>query len=230
MPRHRKARKLSGVGVVLYSLMGTFAYIDWIMSLEKHWRSTMFPVIMLIGQILVACAFAVIMLTLFRKDEPLVNVVNKTHFHHLGNLLLTFVLFWTYISFGQLLIIYSGDLPQEIDWYLHRIAGSWKWVVAGLALFHFFVPFFLLLFRPMKRHVAPLVTLAVLLFLFHIVDAYWLVMPSLHQNGVVLSWLDFTAPIGVGGIWICYFLSRLKTAALLPQHDPGMQFAFTYGH
>jgi hypothetical protein len=169
---------LSGPGLVIYPILGTFAYVDWIMSLEKHWYSTMFGVIVIIGQILLAYAFAVLMLTLFRKQEPLADVVNRTQYHHLGNLLLTFVLFWTYVSFGQLLIIYSGDLPHEIDWYLHRIAGSWKWVVAAVALFHFSLPFFLLLFRSVKRHVAPLTTLA----------------------------------------------------ALLPQHDPGLQFAFTYGH
>jgi hypothetical protein len=226
----RKARVLSGIGVVAYSLLGTFAYIDWIMSLEKHWRSTMFGVIMLIGQILVAYAFSVVMLSLFKDYEPFTSVTTRTHYHHLGNLLLTFVLFWTYISFGQLLIIYSGDIPEEIEWYIHRIAGNWKWVVAALALFHFFVPFFLLLFRTVKRHVLSLTILAALLFVMHIVDAYWLVMPTFHPNGISLSWLDFTLPIGIGAIWLSFFISRLKSAALLPQHDPGMQFAFVYGH
>src|SRR5512135_1653671 len=119
----RKARRLSGPGIVIYGLLGTFAYVDWIMSLEKHWYSTMFAVIIIIGQILVAYAFSVVMLTLFRKQEPLVRVVSKTHYHQLGNLLLAFVLFWTYVSFGQLLIVYSGDKPDELDWYLHRIAN-----------------------------------------------------------------------------------------------------------
>jgi len=226
----RKARVLSGIGVVAYSLLGTFAYIDWIMSLEKHWRSTMFGVIMLIGQILVAYAFSVVILSLVKDYEPFATVTTRTHYHHLGNLLLTFVLFWTYISFGQLLIIYSGDIPEEIEWYLHRIAGNWKWVVAALALFHFFVPFFLLLFRTVKRHVFSLSILAGVLFIMHIVDAYWLVMPTLHTKGISLSWLDFTLPIGIGAIWLSFFISRLKAAALLPQHDPGMQFAFVYGH
>ncbi len=226
----RKARTLSGAGIVIYGLLGTFAFVDWIMSLEKHWYSTMFAVIIIIGQILVAYAFSVLMLTLFKDHEPLNHVVNKTHYHHLGNLLLTFVLFWTYISFGQLLIIYSGDLPHEIDWYLHRIATSWKVVLAALALFHFFLPFFLLLFRGVKRRVAALTVLAGLLFLIHIVDTYWLVMPTFHQGGVRVSWLDVVAPIGVGGLWLAAFLAFLKAAPLLPQHDPGLQFAFKYGH
>jgi hypothetical protein len=225
----RKARRLSGIGIVIHGLVATFAFVDWIMSLEKHWYSTMFPVIIVIGHILVAYAFSVVLLTLFKDHDPLRRVVNKTHYHHLGNLLLTFVLFWTYVSFGQLLIIYSGDLPHEIDWYLHRIATSWKVVIGAVGLFHFFLPFFLLLFRGVKKRVAALTTLAALLFVVHIADTYWLVMPSFHQGGVRVSWLDFTAPIGIGGLWLAVFLAFLKAAPLLPQHDPGLQFAFKYG-
>ncbi len=224
----RKARTLSGPGIVIYGLLGTFAYVDWIMSLEKKWYSTLFPVIVIIGQVLVAYAFAVIMVTLFKEATPLAGTVTRTHYHHLGNLLLTFVLFWTYISFGQLLIIYSGDLPHEISWYLHRIATSWKIVVAALALFHFFLPFFLLLFRPIKKHTSALTIMAGMLFVLHLVDSYWLVMPSLHQEGVRVSWLDFTTPLGIGGLWLAFFLWFLKRAPLLPQRDPGLQFAFKY--
>jgi len=226
----RKARTLSGPGVVIYALVATFVYVDWIMALEKRWYSTMFPVIILIGHILTAYGFSVIMLGLFRKDQVLAGVLTRTHYHQLGNLLLTFVLFWTYVSFGQLLIIYSGDLPRELDWYLHRIAGNWKWVVGALALFHFFVPFILLLFRGTKQQFKALAAVAVLLLTMRVVDTYWLVMPSLHQQGLSISWMDFTAPLGIGGVWVSFFLSRLKRAALLPQHDPGLQFSFAYGH
>lgn len=224
----RKARALSGPGMVIYGLLVTFASVDWIVSLEKDWTSTIFGIILAGGQILTAYAFSIILLTLFRNQAPFSATVNEVHYHHLGNLLLTFVLFWTYVSFGQFLIIYSGDLPHELNWYLHRIAGSWRTVVILMALFHFFVPFFLLLFRAMKRRVAALTALAAMLFVMHLVHTYWLVMPALHQNGVVLSWLDFTLPIGVGGLWISFFLWHLKSAPLLPQNDPGMQFAFVY--
>ena len=224
----RKARTLSGIGIVIYGLLGTFATVDWIMSLEKHWYSTMYAVIVIIGQILVAYSFSVVLLTLFRRQEPLVEVVTKSQYHQLGNLLLAFVMFWTYVSFGQLLIVYSGDKPDELDWYLHRIASNWKLVVAALGLFHFFLPFYLLLFRAVKKHFAPLTTLAALLFVVHIVAIYWLVMPAFHQGGLAISWLDFTAPLGIGGLWLAYFLSRLKAAPLLPQRDPGLQFAFKY--
>jgi hypothetical protein len=225
-----KARFHSGIGLVILTLLATVVYVDWIMSLEKHWRSTMFAVIVLIGQILFAYAFSIVLLTLFRRETTIAAVVNKTHYHHLGNLLLTFVLFWTYVSFGQLLIIYSGDLPHEIDWYLHRIAGDWKWLIVALGVFHFFIPFFLLLFRAVKLHTLGLTILAGMVFLLHIADIYWLVMPALHRGGMQISWLDFTALFGVGGIWLSLFVSRLRAAPLLPQRDPGMQFAFTYGH
>jgi len=224
----RRARFLSGPGTVIYGLLVTFASVDWIVSLEKDWYSTMFGVIVAGGQILVAFAFVVVLLAMFQKQAPFAGVVDKVHYHHLGNLLLTFVLFWTYVSFGQLLIIYSGDLPNELHWYLHRITGSWKAVVAVVALFHFFLPFFLLLFRGVKRRVPAIAILSALLFIVHIVDTYWLVMPSLHQAGVAVSWMDFTAPIGVGGLWLACFLWRLKSAPLLPVMDPGMQFAFVY--
>jgi hypothetical protein len=222
------ARFLSGPGTVIYGLLVTFASIDWIVSLEKDWYSTMFGVIVGGGQILVAFAFAVLLLAIFQNQPPFAGVVEKVHYHHLGNLLLTFVLFWTYVSFGQLLIIYSGDLPNELHWYLHRVAGSWKIVIAVIALFHFFLPFFLLLFRGVKKSVPAIATLSALLIMVHIVDSYWLVMPTLHQSGIVVNWMDFTAPVGVGGLWVTCFLWHLKRAPLLPAKDPGMQFAFVY--
>lgn len=223
-----RMRTFSGPGLVIYGLLGTFASVDWIMSLEAHWHSSIFGVIVLIGQILTAFAFSTFVLTLFRNEPPYATTVTPTHYHHLGNLLLTFVLFWTYISFGQLLIIYSGDLPRELEWYIHRIAGSWKTVVALIAAFHFFVPFFLLLFRAVKKNVTILAALAAVLFVMHIVDTYWLVMPTLHPHGVSLSWLDFSTFLGIGGLWAGVFLFQLMAAPLLPQQDPGLQFSFVY--
>jgi hypothetical protein len=224
----RKARFISGPGLVVYGLLGTFASIDCIMSLEPHWYSTMFGVIILIGQILTAYVFSVVMVSLFKGEATIAAVLTKTQYHQLGNLLLAFVLFWTYVSFGEFLIIYSGDLPHELEWYLHRIAGNWKVVLAAIAAFHFFIPFFLLLFRAMKKHPTPLATLAAILFIMHIVHTYWLVMPAFHRANLEVSWMDFTAPLGIGGLWFAFFLSRLSAAPLVPRRDPGMQFAFVY--
>jgi hypothetical protein len=224
----RRARFISGPGLVIYGLLGTFASIDWIISLEHHWYSTMFGVIVLIGQILAAYAFAMVMISLFKSEPAIAAVLNKTQYHQLGNLLLAFVLFWTYVSFGEFLIIYSGDLPHELEWYLHRIAGNWKFVLVTIAALHFFVPFFLLLFRAVKKHATPLTTLAAMIFVLHIVHTYWLVMPAFHRENLSVSWMDFSAPIGIGGLWFAFFLSRLRAAPLIPRNDPGLQFAFVY--
>lgn len=224
----RRARFISGPGLVIYSLLGTFASIDWIVSLEPHWYSTMFGVIVLIGQILTAYAFSVIMIVAFKGEPTVGAVLNKTQYHQLGNLLLAFVLFWTYVSFGEFLIIYSGDIPHELQWYLHRIAGNWKIVLWAIAIFHFFVPFYLLLFRAVKKHIGPLTTMACMIFVMHIVHTYWLVMPAFHHDNLKVSWMDFTAPLAIGGFWFAFFLGRLKSAPLIPRNDPGLQFAFVY--
>lgn len=225
----RRLRALSGVGIVIYVVTATFAYIDWVMSIEADWYSTMFPIIICIGQILTAYAFSIMVLTFCSKYQPISENITTTQYHHLGNLLLTFVMFWTYISFGQLLIIWSGNLPREISWYLHRIAGGWKGVVWFLFLFHFFLPFFLLLFRPSKRNPHILVKLAALLFVAHLVDVYWMIFPSFHTTGISIGWMDFAAPIGVGGIWTASFLSNLKGPLLIPRNDPRVEYSLAHG-
>jgi hypothetical protein len=225
----RRMRTLSGPGMVIYPLTATFVYIDWIMSIEPDWYSTMFPVIICIGQILSAYALVIILLNYFRNFEPMSELILTTPFHHLGNLLLAFVIFWTYVGFGQFLIIWAGNLPHEIIWYLHRVAGSWKWIIAFLALFHFFLPFFLLLFRASKRRPTALATLASIVFAAHIVAMFWFVTPSFHKTGIWISWIDFAALFGVGGVWIAMFIFILKRAALLPQNDPRIQYPFAHG-
>ncbi|HUR45357.1 MAG TPA: hypothetical protein VMZ27_05700, partial [Candidatus Saccharimonadales bacterium] len=212
-----KMRTLSGPGIVLYPLTATFAYIDWVMSLEADWFSTIFPVIVLIGQILTALAFVLLLLAWFRLESPFAGLVSTTHLHHLGNLLLAFVMFWTYVSFSQLLIIWSGNLPHEIEWYLHRSSGGWKWLVLFLAAFHFFIPFFLLLFRSTKRNQRPLTVLAGMIFCAHLLDVFWMVQPGFERTGLRLHWLHLAAPVGVGGVWFALFIRNLKHRPLVPQ-------------
>ncbi len=224
----RRMRSLSGPGMVIYPLTATFAFVDWIMSAEPDWYSTMFPVIICISQILTAYAFVIILLHYFGNFKPMSEMALTTPFHHLGNLLLAFVIFWTYVGFGQFLIIWSGNLPHEIIWYLHRIAGGWKWIVVFLAIFHFFLPFFLLLFRASKRHAAVLAAIAAVVFISQIVDSFWMVNPSYHQTGIQVNWIDFAALFGVGGVWIAMFIFVLKRAALLPLNDPRIHHPFAH--
>jgi hypothetical protein len=214
---------LSGPGLVIFPITATFAYIDWIMSLEPKWYSTIFAVIVLAGQVLAAYGFAVVLLKIFENQPLLASITSKVHFHQLGNLLLTFVMFWTYVAFGQLLVIYSGNTPEEIVWYLHRIEGSWKYIVGLIAVFHFFLPFLLLLFRSAKRRSSFLAGLATMLLLAHLIDIYWMITPSIFHGGIHVNWLDFAAPVGIGGLWIAAFLWVLKQAPLLAPNDPRMR-------
>lgn len=220
----QRMRILSGPGIIIYPLTVTFAYVDWIMSLEADWYSTMFGVIICAGQVLVAFVFITILLAWFKNYEPISQVTTLTPFHHLGNLILSFVVFWTYVSFGQLLIIWSGNLPHEIVWYLHRVGGNWKWFVGFLAAFHFFFPFFLLLFRTMKRRLGALVFLAAVVFVAHILDMFWLITPSFHPAGIRINWIDFAAFLGVGGAWLTMFIAMLKRAPLLARNDPRVHY------
>ena len=220
----RRMRVLSGAGIIIYPLTVTFAYIDWVMSLEADWYSTAFGVIICAGQVLTAFVFITILLAWFKNYEPISQATTLTTFHHLGNLILAFVVFWTYVSFGQFLIIWAGNLPQEIVWYRHRSGGDWQWIIVFLAVFHFFFPFSLLLFRASKRHIKALVTLAAIVFVAHIVDLFWLISPSFHPTGIRVSWLDFAALLGVGGVWVAMFIAVLKREPLLAQNDPRLLY------
>lgn len=222
-----RLRTLSGPGVVLYALSGTFAMLDWVMSIDPEWYSTIFLVIILIGQILSAVAFGTVVLERVYRDPPFDRVVERRHFHDLGNLLLTFVMFWTYIAFSQVLIIYSGNLPLEIEWYLQRIEGSWKWVVWMLFLLHFLVPFFLLLFRPLKQHARRLAILAGALLGMHVVAVFWLIAPSFHPDGFSFHWIDAAGFAAIGGLWLARFAAVLPQAPLLPQNDPRIGYSVT---
>jgi hypothetical protein len=227
----RRLRKLSGPGLVLYALIGTLAVVDWIMVLENDWYSSIFPVQVIIGQMLSTLAFCVALLGRLRHYEPWGGRVQTGHFHALGNLLLTFVMLWAYMSVSQLIIIWSGNLPREISWYLHRVAGGWKWVAIFLALFHFAVPFCILLAREAKRRVEILMAVAIGVLCAHAVEVFWMIAPSLHMRGVYLSWLDIAAPAGIGGLWLAQFFSHLKRRPLLPVHDPRLEpiLAQAYG-
>ena len=244
----KKLRALSGPGLVIYPTTVTFAFVDWVMSMEADWYSTVFPLLICIGQMLSALAFVVIVIGLLvpspqssptgRGDpfspggekagmrgpvsqiDALHSLLGKENFHHLGNLLLTFTMLWAYLAYAQLIVIWSGDLPHEISWYLHRIAGGWRVIAFALLIFHFFGPFFLLLFRQTKRRTEFLVAIAVIIFLAHIADVWWVVAPSLYRNGFHASWMAPLAWIGIGGIWLAIFFWRLETRPLVPMNDP----------
>ncbi|HEV2319680.1 MAG TPA: hypothetical protein VGV18_08020 [Verrucomicrobiae bacterium] len=213
-----KMRTLSGPAVAIAPLIASFAFLDWAMTVEPNWSSTIFPVIQLAGQALTAIAFVIVLLAWTRKDDPFSGFAQKA-FHDLGSLLLAFVLFWTYVAFSQALLIYSANLPHEIGWYLRRIARDWVWLVGLIALFHFFVPFLVLLFRGVKQNVPALAAVALFVFAIHAVETFWVIAPSFYPE-IEVHWTDFAAWFGIGGLWLAVFAANLDRHPLLSRNDP----------
>lgn len=214
----KRMRALGGGGLVVYVLCMNFASTDWVMSLEPDWYSTIFVVVFMAGQFLAALALMTALLAFFAGRQPFAGLITAKHFHDLGNLLLTFVIFWIYVSFSQFLIIWSGNLPKEISWYLHRTASGWKGVALVLMAFQFLLPLGLLLLRGMKRKRERLGAIAAMIVIVNVVDVYWLVAPAFHPEGVRIHWLDFAALTAVGGFWVGLFLCFLNRQPLLPLH------------
>jgi hypothetical protein len=216
----RRMQKLSGVGLLAYGLALTFASFDWLMSLDPHWYSTIFGVLILGGQGLSSLAFLIIVLVWLSRRPPLDRIVVPAHFHDLGNLLLAFVMLWAYFSFSQYLIIWSGNLPHEIGWYLHRLHTGWRVGGVILILFHFAVPFVVLLSRRVKRQPELLLKVAVGILIVRVIDLHWLIAPEFHHEGLSVSWLDVVLPLTLGSLWLASFIYQLRGRALLPVHDP----------
>jgi hypothetical protein len=224
----RRMRLLSGPGLVLYVLTTTFAAFDWLMSLDPHWFSTIYGVLIIGGQGLTALAVLIVALAWLGRRPPLDTVVVPGHFHDLANLMLAFVMLWAYFSFSQYLIIYSGNLPEEIPWYITRLQTSWRGVGVALVVLHFAVPFLLLLSRTLKRTPNLLVKAAIGVIVIRLVDLNWLVAPHFHEEGISVGWLDLVMPLALGSIWVGCFIGQLRGRAILPVHDP--QFDETIGH
>jgi hypothetical protein len=216
----RKMQMISAGGLLAYGLTITFASFDWLMSLEPHWFSTIYGVLIMGGQGLAAMAFLIAVLVWLGRRPPLDRIVMPTHFHDLGNLLLAFVMLWAYFSFSQYLIIWAGNLPLEIAWYLHRVQTGWRAVGIALIVFHFAVPFVLLLSRRVKREPDLLITVAVGVLLMRLVDLFWLIAPEFHEAGITVSWLDILLPLSLGSLWLGLFVQQLRGRAILPLHDP----------
>lgn len=216
----RRLQVLSGPGLVLYGLTATFAAVDWVMSIEPHWFSTIYGVIFIVGQGLAALAFAIVVARLLARRRPLSEALAPSQSHDLGNLLLAFVMLWAYIAFSQYLIIWSGNIPEEIVWYVARMTGGWQLLAFALIGLHFLLPFFLLLSRATKRRLPVLFAVAAGILVMRQVDLFWVVSPAFHGKEWGLHWLDLVAPVGLGGIWVAAFVRQLKRNPLLPLQDP----------
>jgi len=215
-----RMQRLSAGGLVAYGLTITFASFDWLMSISPDWYSTIYGVLIIGGQGLSALAFLIVVVAWLSRRPPLDRIIRPEHFHDAGNLTLAFVMLWAYFSFSQYLIIWAGDLPPEIAWYQHRLQTGWRAVGVALVLFHFAVPFLVLLSRRVKREPTTLARLAVWILAARLVDLFWLIAPDFHRNGIHVSWLDVLLPVSLASIWLAAFVWQLRGRAILPVHDP----------
>lgn len=214
-----RLRLFSAIGLVVFGLTATFATIDWIMSLEPHWYSSIYAAMVVMGGILSAFAFTVLVIAWLDAYAPISQVMAPSLINDLGSLLLAFVMLWAYLAFSQFMLIYAGNLTREVPWYVNRLQGGWEWVALTAASFEFVLPFFLLLFRDIKRKAVWLAVVAGVLVLARVVDVYWLVIPAFSPGVLTFHWLDLTALIGLGGLWLALFAWHLRRHPILPVHD-----------
>lgn len=213
------AKLVSGPGIGLLALTVTFASFDWMMSLEPHWFSTIYGVMFAVGMLTAGFAFATLVLAWLVDYPPLSEAVTYKHFNDLGNFLLASVMLWAYIQLSQYLIIWSGNLPEETPWYIRRSVGGWQIVTFLLIVLQFVLPFLVLLSRTVKRGRRPLGTVAAVVFATRAIDLFWLIAPAFHPDGFYLHWLDITAFVGIGGVWLAAYAWWLKRQPLLPSYD-----------
>ena len=227
--RALRMQRLSGGGLVLYALTIFFMSIDWMMSIDPHWFSTIYGILFMGGQGLSAMAFTIAVVVLLARSAPMSTVIGPNHLHDLGKLLLAFVMLWAYFNFSQFLIIWMGNLPEEIPWYLSRVTGSWLWVSVLLIVGHFMLPYVLLLNRDLKRTGGTVAIIAAGVIVMRLVDLFWLLGPEHGQPLLSVHWLDLVAPVALGGIWVALFLWQLGTRSLIPVTEPTLQEAIDAG-
>jgi hypothetical protein len=226
----KRMEKLSGPGLIVWGLALTWASVDWVMSIESHWFSTIYGMLFMVVAALTALCFILVVLRMLSDEEPLKDCILPKDYNDLGNLVLTFVMLWAYLSFSQFLITWEGNLKDEIPWYMTRTFGGWAGVAIVLLVLHFFVPFLLLLQKPLKRRLRNLSAIAIGVFFLSMIDVYWLVMPAFQsqRNGPYFHPLDFVTLLAIGGLWIAGFLWQLKRWPLLPQNDPRFEGALEH--
>ena len=211
-------RKIAAPGLILYAFTISFAVIDWVMSLDPHWISTIYGFIFIAGECLSAMCLMVVVERILVRYQPTASLLKAKEVHDHGKLMLTFVMLWAYFSFSQLLIIWAGNLPSEITFFTRRLNEGWQRIGLALVLFHFAVPFLFLLSRGFKRDPRKLVWLASWLIFMRFVDLFWYIEPNFHRS-FYFHWLDLVVPIAIGGFWLALFFHNLRSRPLLPVYD-----------
>ena len=222
-------RKWSPPGLVLFFLTFTFASFDWLMSLQPTWYSTIFGLYVYAGAFVSSLALQCLLVTGLRSSgSPLGRVISVDHQHNLGKLLLTFTAFWAYMAFSQYMLIWAGNLPEELQWIVVRSRGPWRPVGILILLGQFFIPFFLLLSRDLKRSPPALAAVAAWILFIHYVDLYWVVMPAADVTRLGLHWTHLTAFAGVGGLSVAAAVWLLRGARPVPVRDPFLEDSLRY--
>ncbi len=225
-----RMRAFSAPGLLVFVLTMSFAYIDWILSTDVQFFSTVYGAMILIGDVLQTFALTLVTLILVSKEDRFGGRIHASILHDLGNLMFAFTIFWTYLSASQLIIIWPANLPQELVWYLDRVAGFWKWLTLAIALSMFAIPFLALLSQARKRDPRRLIKVAIWILVARAIDVFWVVEPTFRSRSFssplstshhfTVYWTDFAAFIGIGGVWLYVFLGQLRRRPLLPLHDP----------
>jgi hypothetical protein len=221
----KRLQMISGPGLGLLILTITFASIDWVMSLDPAWSSTIYGLIFVASWSLSALAFGILVMSWLSQREPMNAIVRPSYFNDWGNLLMTLVMLWTYFAFSQYLIIWSGNLPEETIWFVARKHGGWGVIALAIVILQFFFPFLTLLSRAAKRSPQKLALLAGLILTMRLVDVIWLIEPSFNREHFHLSWMDLVAPIAMGGLWIATFAWQLQRRSLVPINDSQLEQA-----
>jgi hypothetical protein len=223
-------RRIAAPGLILYAFTISFAIIDWVMSLSPPWISTIYGFIFIVGELLSAMCVMVVVERILSNYEPTASLLKPKEVHDHGKLMLTFVMLWAYFSFSQLLIIWAGNLPPEIKFFTRRLYSGWQVVALMLVVFHFAVPFLLLLSRSFKRDARTLVWLASWLLFMRFVDLFWYIEPNFNQT-LAFRWgylLDLVVPAAIGGFWFALFFRNLRSRPLLPLYDMHAQEFLEY--
>jgi hypothetical protein len=227
-PRHTMA-KISAPGLIFSAFAVTFMATDWVMSVNADWFSTMFGLLFIAGQAFSSISFIVAVLVMLSAYRPMSEFLTKRHMHDLGKLMLTTTMLFAYFSFSQFLITWAGNLPEEIPWYKHRLAGGWEIMGTILVFGHFALPFALLLSQDLKKDFKTIRAIALLMIVARVVGVFWETVPEFFPEHLHVSWMDFTAPIGLGGIFIALFLTYLMKRPLIPPNNPKLEEALAHG-
>lgn len=213
----------AGPGIVFLGITATFAAIDWMMSLDPHWFSSLYGAAFLSGMALSGISFSVVMVAWLARREPMIHVVHSGHLHDLGKLVFAFTAFWGYLTVSQLIIIWSANMPEEITFYLNRVHGPWKTISIVVVVAHFVLPFLFLLSRDIKRRAGLLIPIGMWMVVVRWIEVEWQISPMLSHGDATHFpplWMDALAFVGLGGIFLYVFFGMLKKAPVLAYRDP----------